>query len=125
MVSKEKKHYREACKECKDNVQQMFTVDEKYVSPPVAVPHPVMSVNTTISVTVLTWHNKLEIFQLSLWHYLEIYQHKAMYVLHFGLSSCCEMLELSDLRFVNRKLPLTIMVRLNVFQHCVLSFWYV
>ena len=48
MVSKEKKHYREACKECKDNVQQMFTVDEKYVPPPVAVPHPAMSVNTTI-----------------------------------------------------------------------------
>ena len=48
MVSKERKHYREACKECKDNVQQMFTVDEKCVPPPVAVPHPAMSVNATI-----------------------------------------------------------------------------
>ena len=48
MVSKERKHYREACKECKDNMRQMFTVDEKYIPPPVAMPHPAMSVNTTI-----------------------------------------------------------------------------
>ena len=37
------------------------------------------------------------------------------------------MLVLYDIimRFVDRKLPLTTMVRLNVFQHCVLSFWFI
>ena len=39
-----------------------YTDDENYTPPPVAVPHPAMSLDTT----VLPWHNKLEIFQQSI-----------------------------------------------------------
>ena len=51
------------------------------------------------------------------------YYGKTMYfniVFYYCLSRCYETLALSGLRFVDGKLPLTTMVRLNVFQHCVL-----
>lgn len=47
-MSKERNHYRKSCKECKDNVRNMYTIDTKYVPPPATVSHPAMSQDTTI-----------------------------------------------------------------------------
>ena len=41
---------------------------------------------------------------------------------HSGMSGCCKTLAVSGMRFVNRKLSLTSMVRHNVFQNCMVYY---
>ena len=48
LVSKERNHYKKVCKECKDNVREMFTTDNEYVPPPTTVSQPAMSRDTTM-----------------------------------------------------------------------------
>ena len=41
---------------------------------------------------------------------------------HSGMYSCCETLAVPGMRFVDRKLSLTTMVRLDVFRNCMVYY---